>query len=296
MRSAHRWQLDQRQGDGTHITRGNPRKGTQRQYQQDGFNGVHAAFSLRDGARGCQTGPKPQGYRHVITPIGNQGDTMSTLSSQLNPRSADFQANARSHAGPGRRPARTLRQIARGGGEAARAKHVARGKLLPRERVEHAARSRHALPGDRRRWPRMDMYDNAAPGAGMIAGIGRVSRRGMHDRVQRCHRQGRHLLPGDGEEAPARTGDRPAEPLCPASTWWTRGGANLPRRTSVFPDRDHFGRIFYNQANLCAQGIPQIAVVMGSCTAGGAYVPAMSDEDRHRQANRAPSSWVARRW
>ncbi len=100
----------------------------------------------------------------------------------------------------------------------------------------------------------------------------------MRDRRQRRHGEGRHLFPDDGEEAPARAGDRARRTACPASTWSTRGGANLPNQDEVFPDRDHFGRIFYNQANMSAAGIPQIAVVMGSCTAGGAYVPAMSDE------------------
>jgi 3-methylcrotonyl-CoA carboxylase beta subunit len=99
----------------------------------------------------------------------------------------------------------------------------------------------------------------------------------MHDRRQRRDGEGRHLLPDDGEEAPARPGDRAAEPL-PCLYLVDSGGAFLPRQDEVFPDREHFGRIFFNQANMSAQGIAQIAVVMGSCTAGGAYVPAMSDE------------------
>jgi 3-methylcrotonyl-CoA carboxylase beta subunit len=95
--------------------------------------------------------------------------------------------------------------------------------------------------------------------------------------VQRRHGEGRHLLPDDGEKAFAGAGDRAAEQ--PACIYLVdSGGANLPNQDEVFPDRDHFGRIFYNQANMSAQGIAQIAVVMGSCTAGGAYVPAMSDE------------------
>ena len=99
----------------------------------------------------------------------------------------------------------------------------------------------------------------------------------MHDRGQRRDGQGRHVLPDDGQEAPARPGDRAAEPL-PCIYLVDSGGAFLPRQDEVFPDREHFGRIFYNQANLSAEGIPQIAAVLGSCTAGGAYVPAMSDE------------------
>jgi hypothetical protein len=99
----------------------------------------------------------------------------------------------------------------------------------------------------------------------------------VHDRRQRRDGEGRHLLPADGQEAPARAGDR-GENRLPCIYLVDSGGANLPTQDEVFPDRDHFGRIFYNQANMSALGIPQIAVVMGSCTAGGAYVPAMSDE------------------
>ncbi len=87
---------------------------------------------------------------------------------------------------------------------------------------------------------------------------------------------------------------RPARTACRASTWWTPAAPNLPRQDEVFPDREHFGRIFFNQANMSAQGIPQIAVVMGSCTAGGAYVPAMSRRDHHGARTRPPSSWPAR--
>ena len=99
----------------------------------------------------------------------------------------------------------------------------------------------------------------------------------MRDRRQRRDGQGRHLLPDDGEEAPARAGDR-AQNQLPCIYLVDSGGAFLPRQDEVFPDREHFGRIFYNQATMSAKGIPQIAAVLGSCTAGGAYVPAMSDE------------------
>jgi 3-methylcrotonyl-CoA carboxylase beta subunit len=121
------------------------------------------------------------------------------------------------------------------------------------------------------------MYDGDAPARGIVTGIGRVSGREVRDRRQRRHGQGRHLLPDDGEEAPARAGDRAREPAA------VRLPGRFRRRVpaaagEVFPDREHFGRIFYNQARMSARGIPQIAVVMGSCTAGGAYVPAMSDE------------------
>jgi 3-methylcrotonyl-CoA carboxylase beta subunit len=170
--------------------------------------------------------------------------------------------------------------MAQGGGEAARAKHTARGKLPPRERVEMLLDPDTPFL-ELSPLAALDIYDNAAPGAGIITGIGRVCRRRMRDRLQRRHRQGRHLLPADRQEAPARAGGRPQNRL-PCIYLVDSGGANLPNQDEVFPDRDHFGRIFYNQANLSAQGIPQIAVVMGSCTAGGAYVPAMSDESHHR--------------
>jgi 3-methylcrotonyl-CoA carboxylase beta subunit len=103
----------------------------------------------------------------------------------------------------------------------------------------------------------------------------------VHDRRQRRHGEGRHLLPAHGEEAPARAGDR-AQNRLPCIYLVDSGGANLPQPGRGVPDRDHFGRIFFNQANMSAMGIPQIAVVMGSCTAGGAYVPAMADESDHR--------------
>jgi 3-methylcrotonyl-CoA carboxylase beta subunit len=106
--------------------------------------------------------------------------------------------------------------------------------------------------------------------------------------------KGGTYYPDDGEEASARAGDR-AQNRLPCIYLVDSGGANLPNQDEVFPDRDHFGRIFFNQANMSAAGIPQIAVVMGSCTAGGAYVPAMSDEASSCAA-RAPSSWPARRW
>ena len=99
----------------------------------------------------------------------------------------------------------------------------------------------------------------------------------MRDRGERRHRQGRLVLPDDREEAPAGAGSGEQNRL-PCIYLVDSGGAFLPLQDEVFPDRDHFGRIFYNQARMSAAGIPQIAVVMGSCTAGGAYVPAMSDE------------------
>ena len=163
-----------------------------------------------------------------------------------------------------------------GGGESARARHKDRGKLLPRERVQ-----RLLDPGT----PFLElsplaahgMYDNAAPGAGLIAGIGRVS--GV-DCIVVCNDatvNGGTYFPMTVKKH-LRAQEIAAQNRLPCIYLVDSGGANLPNQDEVFPDREHFGRIFYNQANMSAQGIAQVAVVMGSCTAGGAYVPAVSDE------------------
>ncbi|TSE33694.1 carboxyl transferase domain-containing protein [Tepidimonas charontis] len=201
---------------------------------------------------------------------------MSTLSTQLNPRSPVFQANAAAMRALVQDLHARVAQVALGGGEAARAKHVARGKLLPRERVE-----RLLDPGtpflEIAPLAALDMYDNEAPCAGLIAGIGRVS--GV-ECVIVCNDatvKGGTYYPMTVKKH-LRAQEIAQQNRLPCIYLVDSGGANLPNQDEVFPDRDHFGRIFYNQANMSAQGIPQIAVVMGSCTAGGAYVPAMSDE------------------
>jgi 3-methylcrotonyl-CoA carboxylase beta subunit len=201
---------------------------------------------------------------------------MPALETQLNSRSADFQANAAvMRALVGDLNAQ-IAKAAAGGGETARARHVARGKLLPRDRVqmlldpgtpflELAPLAAHA------------MYKDDAPCAGLIAGIGRVS--GV-DCVIVCNDatvKGGTYYPMTVKKH-LRAQEVAQQNRLPCIYLVDSGGANLPNQDEVFPDRDHFGRIFYNQANLSAQGIAQIAVVMGSCTAGGAYVPAMSDE------------------
>ncbi|MES8333723.1 carboxyl transferase domain-containing protein, partial [Cutibacterium acnes] len=169
-----------------------------------------------------------------------------------------------------------LARAAQGGGEKARAKHTERGKLLVRDRIT-------ALldPGS----PFLEiaplaafgMYNDEAPSAGMIAGIGRVS--GV-ECVIVCNDatvKGGTYYPVTVKKH-LRAQEIAQQNRLPCIYLVDSGGANLPNQDEVFPDRDHFGRIFYNQANMSAQGIAQIAVVMGSCTAGGAYVPAMSDE------------------
>ena len=206
---------------------------------------------------------------------------MSVLETQLNARSADFQANAAAMQALVADLQVQLALAAAGGGEASRERHLRRGKLLPRDRVqmlldpgtpflELAPLAAHA------------MYVNKdgvgdAPGAGLIAGIGRVS--GV-DCVIVCNDatvKGGTYYPMTVKKH-LRAQEVAGQNHLPCVYLVDSGGANLPNQDEVFPDRDHFGRIFYNQANMSAQGIAQIAVVMGSCTAGGAYVPAMSDE------------------
>ena len=196
--------------------------------------------------------------------------------SKLNPRSADFQANAAAMQALVDDLRAQCEKIAQGGGEAARAKHLGRGKLLPRDRVQQLLD-----PGtpflEIAPLAAMNMYGNAAPGAGLIAGIGRVA--GV-DCMVVCNDatvKGGTYYPITVKKH-LRAQEIAQQNRLPCIYLVDSGGANLPNQDDVFPDRDHFGRIFYNQANMSAQGIAQIAVVMGSCTAGGAYVPAMSDE------------------
>jgi 3-methylcrotonyl-CoA carboxylase beta subunit len=206
---------------------------------------------------------------------------MSVLETKLNARSADFQANAAALREQVQDLTAQVARVAAGGGDVARAKHVARGKLPPRERVqmlldpgtpflELAPLAALAMYPDR------DGSDSA-PCAGLIAGIGRVS--GV-DCLIICNDatvKGGTYYPMTVKKH-LRAQEVAMQNNLPCIYLVDSGGANLPNQDDVFPDRDHFGRIFYNQANMSAQGIAQIAVVMGSCTAGGAYVPAMSDE------------------
>ena len=201
---------------------------------------------------------------------------MPQLRSQLNPRSAEFQANAAAMQAVVDDLKTVTAQTTAGGGEAAKAKHVARGKLLPRDRVlallDAGSPFLELSP-----MAAYNMYDNAAPAAGVITGIGRVN--GV-DCMVVCNDatvKGGTYFPMTVKKH-LRAQEVAQQNNLPCVYLVDSGGANLPQQDEVFPDRDHFGRIFYNQANMSAQGIGQVAVVMGSCTAGGAYVPAMSDE------------------
>ena len=169
-----------------------------------------------------------------------------------------------------------LAAAALGGPERARERHVARGKLLPRDRVDDLLD-----PGS----PLLEvaplaadgMYDDECPGAGMIAGIGRVSGRECMIVANDATVKGGTYYPITVKKH-LRAQEVALQNRLPCIYLVDSGGAFLPRQDEVFPDREHFGRIFYNQATMSANGIPQIAAVLGSCTAGGAYVPAMSDE------------------
>jgi 3-methylcrotonyl-CoA carboxylase beta subunit len=198
------------------------------------------------------------------------------LGSHADPSSAEFAANEAEH----RRLVAELRErlarAAAGGGEKARERHVARGKLLPRERVD-----RLLDPGspflELAPLAAEDLYDGAAPGAGMIAGVGRVEGREVVIAANDATVKGGTYYPMTVKKH-LRAQEVALQNRLPCVYLVDSGGAYLPMQDEVFPDREHFGRIFFNQATMSAQGIPQIAAVMGSCTAGGAYVPAMSDE------------------
>ncbi|MEJ8475771.1 carboxyl transferase domain-containing protein [Roseibium algae] len=201
---------------------------------------------------------------------------MTILKSNLSSRSAEFQANTKAHEAALDDIRGAAEAAAGGGGEAARERHISRGKILPRERV-----SRLLDPGSPFLEVGMltahDMYEGAAPAAGIIAGIGRVEGQEVMVLANDATVKGGTYYPLSVKKH-LRAQEIAEENNLPCVYLVDSGGANLPNQDEVFPDRDHFGRIFYNQANMSAKGIPQIAVVMGSCTAGGAYVPAMSDE------------------
>ena len=206
---------------------------------------------------------------------------MPILETQLNARSADFVANANAMRALVADLNAQTDKAAMGGGDAARAKHTARGKLLPRDRVHNLLDvgtpflelSPLAAMG---MYPDRDGTDSA-PCAGVIAGIGRVSGVDCMIVCNDATVKGGTYYPVTVKKH-LRAQEIAQQNRLPCIYLVDSGGANLPNQDEVFPDRDHFGRIFFNQANMSAEGIAQIAVVMGSCTAGGAYVPAMSDE------------------
>jgi 3-methylcrotonyl-CoA carboxylase beta subunit len=201
---------------------------------------------------------------------------MATLDSPVDTKSLEFRTNATQMRALVDELKRRRAEAAMGGPARARERHVARGKLLPRERV-----LRLVDPGS----PFLElsplaangMYEDAIHGAGLITGIGRIEGRECVIIANDATIKGGTYFPITVKKH-LRAQEIAFENRLPCIYLVDSGGANLPRQTEVFPDREHFGRIFYNQANLSAAGIAQIAAVMGSCTAGGAYVPAMSDE------------------
>lgn len=197
------------------------------------------------------------------------------LKSTALPSSEGFKANVQGHLEAIKVVADVAQTAAMGGGERSRERHLSRGKMLPRERVanlldpgspflEVGATAAHGL------------YGGAAPCAGVVAGIGQVHGQDVMVLCNDATVKGGTYYPMTVKKH-LRAQEIAEECNLPCIYLVDSGGANLPNQDEVFPDRDHFGRIFYNQARMSAKGIPQIAVVMGSCTAGGAYVPAMSD-------------------
>ncbi|UWQ13337.1 methylcrotonoyl-CoA carboxylase [Aliiroseovarius sp. M344] len=197
------------------------------------------------------------------------------LTSQATPGSEAYKTNRSGHLDALKVVADAAEAAVMGGGQKSRDRHLSRGKMLPRDRVsnlldpgspflEVGATAAH------------NMYDNAAPAAGVVAGIGQVHGQEVMVVCNDATVKGGTYYPMTVKKH-LRAQEIAEECNLPCIYLVDSGGANLPNQDEVFPDRDHFGRIFYNQARMSAKGIPQIAVVMGSCTAGGAYVPAMSD-------------------
>jgi 3-methylcrotonyl-CoA carboxylase beta subunit len=201
---------------------------------------------------------------------------MHALRSQIDPRSPEFADYAGHHRQLASELQRRLQRAADGGGEKARQRHTERGKLLARDRIDALLDPGSpfleiaALAAE-------EMYDGAAPAAGMVCGIGRVMGQEVVVVANDATVKGGTYFPMTVKKH-LRAQEIARENHLPCVYLVDSGGAFLPLQDEVFPDREHFGRIFYNQARLSAENIPQIAVVMGSCTAGGAYVPAMCDE------------------
>ena len=203
---------------------------------------------------------------------------MPVLQSQVDTRSQEFTANYAHHEGLARLLTERLAKVREGGGPRAQHRHQEQGKKTARERIDLLLdpQSPFLEIAPLAAW---EMYAGEAPSAGIVTGIGRV--RGVE-----CIIVANDATVKGGTYYPLtvkkhlRAQQIALENHLPCLYLVDSGGAFLPRQDEVFPDREHFGRIFYNQATMSKRGIPQIAAVLGSCTAGGAYVPAMSDEDR----------------
>ncbi|HEX2941045.1 MAG TPA: carboxyl transferase domain-containing protein, partial [Rhodopila sp.] len=201
---------------------------------------------------------------------------MTVIRSDLTPRSPDFAANAEAMRALVADLRTKVAEVSQGGGTAARERHVSRGKLLARDRV--AALIDAGSPFlELSQLAAYGLYGGDVPAAGIITGIGRVSGRECVIVANDATVKGGTYFPMTVKKH-LRAQEIARKNHLPCLYLVDSGGAFLPMQDEIFPDREHFGRIFFNQANMSAEGIPQIAVVMGSCTAGGAYVPAMSDE------------------
>src|SRR5512139_525878 len=201
---------------------------------------------------------------------------METISSSIDPSAPEYQQNAEHHRQLANELRQRLAKIREGGGEKYRRRQEEQGKLFVRDRIE-----RLLDPGspflELSALAAYDLYDGDAPGAGILTGIGRVSNREVLIVANDATVKGGSYFPMTVKKH-LRAQEIAEQNHLPCLYLVDSGGAFLPLQAEVFPDRDHFGRIFFNQARMSAKGIAQIAVVMGSCTAGGAYVPAMSDE------------------
>ncbi|MFP6847260.1 MAG: carboxyl transferase domain-containing protein [Pseudomonas sp.] len=201
---------------------------------------------------------------------------MAILHTQINTRSAEFAANSAAMLTQVNDLRALLARVHQGGGAKAQERHTSRGKLLPRERINRLLDIGSPFL-EISQLAAYEVYGEDVPAAGVVAGIGRVE--GVE-----CMIVANDATVKGGSYYPLtvkkhlRAQTIAQQNRLPCIYLVDSGGANLPRQDEVFPDREHFGRIFFNQANMSAMGIPQIAVVMGSCTAGGAYVPAMADE------------------
>jgi len=201
---------------------------------------------------------------------------MPAIRSRLDASSSAFRENAAHHRALAEDLRKRVAEVAQGGGPEAQRKHTARGKLLPRERVQ-ALLDPGAPFLELSQLAASGMYDGDAPSAGLVTGIGRVEGWEVVIVANDATVKGGTYYPMTVKKH-LRAQEIAAQNRLPCIYLVDSGGAFLPLQDEVFPDKEHFGRIFYNQANLSAQGIAQVAVVMGSCTAGGAYVPAMCDE------------------
>src|SRR5699024_12515915 len=210
---------------------------------------------------------------------------MAILTTQVNPRAPEFVTNTDAMLKQVQSLHTQLEQIHQGGGQAAQERYQRSGNLFVRERINALIGPGSAFL-ELSAFAAYEVYGEDVPAAGIITGIGRVHGTECMIIANDATVKGGTYYPTTVKKH-LRAQTIAEENHLPCICLVDSGGANLPRQDEVFPDREHFGRIFFNQANMSAKGIPQIAVVMGSCTAGGAYVPAMAAETimGHEQAN-----------